>query len=481
MVVGLWLVPFYIHVLGPNDYGIWLTGLQVLTFLSLADCGIIGVLARDVARVTGHEQCQSGDDQLAVLVGQTTKIVLVQTVLLSVASLGAFIFWPGISPNLKGPIGLVLATYALCYPLRIFPPLLQGLQDLNFLGQWKIWIWALSTGLMFLLVLAGLGFYALAIGWCAQQLGSDIVAFLRLRRIRPDLVSAKAWRKSGPLRWGWFTRGFWVSVSQVAYFFLTGVDVLILARVLGPATVVVYSCTGKLLTVLQNQPQLVAAVALPGLSQMRVNEPPNRTLNATTSVTQAMLLLVGAVFCIVLSINRQFVGTWVGADFFGGVMLTGLLLMNFVARQIDYTLAIALFAFGHERLSAIRGLLDAVVSVVAARIFVGLMGIEGVPLGFLCGALFVAIPIDVFVFVQEFKVSVFQVLRSYMPYLWRTAIVGAVGVGLTSRASTLNLPQLAGVAILVGSVYLLSVLSYARRTPLGSYIQSAVMRIRLAI
>ena len=48
------------------------------------------------------------------------------------------------------------------------------------------------------MLLLGARFYALACGWCLQQMGHDLVAFFRLRRSRPDLLSAEAWRAAGP-------------------------------------------------------------------------------------------------------------------------------------------------------------------------------------------------------------------------------------------------------------------------------------------
>ena len=47
-------------------------------------------------------------------------------------------------------------------------------------------------------------------------------------------------------------RSAWVSLAQIAQVFLNGTDVLIIGKLLGPAAVVPYSCTSKLVTVLAN-------------------------------------------------------------------------------------------------------------------------------------------------------------------------------------------------------------------------------------
>jgi O-antigen/teichoic acid export membrane protein len=481
MAVGLWLTPFYIRTLGPTDYGIWLVGLQILNFLLLCDFGIIAVVPRDVARLHGQEQNDPGGDQLRLLMGQTIKVIVVQTSLIALVALGLFLLRPPSAQRLRGPIALLLFVFVITYPLRLFPAVLTGLQDLKFLGQLRIWVWALSIALAVVLLLLGARFYALACAWCLQQIGHDLIAFFRMRRIRPDLLGRESWRTAGPMHWSWFGRGFWLSMSQVAYLLIASTDLLIVGRALGAATVVIYSCTSKLITVLQNQPQTFAGMALPGLAQMKVNEGRKRIQQTMVSLTQGMLLLTGAVFCVVLAVNRQFVEFWLGPQFFGGMRLTLLVLLNFLAAQVDYTFTIAMFAFGHERFMSIRMLVNGAVSVVLASIFVRHLGMEGVPLGLLCGMLFVAIPADAYILSREFDISVFQLFRPYIPYLWRFALVGGVGVAFTLRIGKLTLWSVVIDAISVGALYLLLVFPYVWRSPLRIYIESTVTVLRKAM
>ena len=477
LVIGLWLTPFYIRTLGTKDFGIWLVGLQVLNFLLLCDFGIISVISRDVAHASGREQAEPGTGQLATLIAQTVKVVLAQTGLIAVLAVILFFIRPSSDPGLRGAIGLVLAVFVISYPFRLFPAILQGLQDLKFLGQLRLWLWAFSSVLVVVLLLLGARFYALACGWCVQQMGHDVVTFLRLRRIRPDVLSADIWNKSGPFRWRWFTRGFWVSVSALAYSLIAGTDLLIVGRFIGPTVVVVYSSTAKLITVLQNQPQTLASVALPGLSHLRTSESRERILQATTSLTQAMLLFVGLVFCIILAVNQQFVSAWLGVSFFGGMKLTVLLLLNFLVRQIDYTLAITLFAFGREKIGAIRSLADGAVSSVLACILVGHFGLEGVAFAFLCGGVFIAIPVDAYLLTKELDVSFRELIRPYVPYVWRFAVIGCVGLAIKARFGAPNLLNVAVSTTVVALIYLALVIPYVWRTPLRGYIESITATI----
>jgi O-antigen/teichoic acid export membrane protein len=270
-------------------------------------------------------------------------------------------------------------------------------------------------------------------------------------------------------------------MSQVAYALIASTDLLIVGGALGAATVVIYSSTSKLISVLQNQPQTFAAMAIPGLTQMKVSESRMRIQQTMTSLTQGMLLLTGAVFCVVLAVNRQFVTFWLGPQFFGGMRLTLLVLLNFLAIQVDYTFTIGMFAFGHEKFLSIKMLVNGAVSVVLASILVRHLGMEGVPLGLLCGMLFVAIPADAYILIREFEISVFQLFGPYIPYLWRFALVGGAGVVLALRIGRPTLWSVVIDAISVGALYLLVVFPYVWRSPLRSYIESTVTVVRTAM
>lgn len=473
MLVGLWLTPFYIHTLGERDYGIWLVALQVLNFMLLCDFGIIVVTPRDVANASGLEHAEGVSGEVARIVGRTVKVVLAQTAVVGLVALALFLLRPTQDASLRGPVGLILAIFVISYPLRVFPAVLQGLQDLKFLGQLRLTLWAISTALVIAMLLAGARFWALAGGWCLQQMGHDLLAFIRLRRLRPDLLSRAVWRQAGPLHWRWFTRGLWVNVSQLATNLSAGTDILIVGRAISAATVVVYSSTNKLISVMQNQPAILAGVALPGLSHMRTSESRERILQATTSLTQAMLLLGGAIFCVLLAVNQQFVTLWLGLHFFGGMVLTVILLLTFLLRQADYTLAITLFAFGHEKMISLRAVTDGVLSVTVAMLLVKHWGMPGVAFGFLCGVTLVSIPWDIVLMMKTLDVSFRELTRPYVPMLWRIGVAACFALAVRAWFGAATWLHLVIATSVVGAVYLLLLIPYVWTTPLRGYIQGA--------
>ena len=185
-----------------------------------------------------------------------------------------------------------------------------------------------------------------------------------------------------------------MSVSQVAQVLLNGTDVMIVGAMLGPAAVVPYACTGKLVSVLANQPQAILQSAAPALSELRTTADRGRLFQVSAALAQATLAVSGLVACIVLAVNAGFVRWWVGPDQFGGVPLTLLLLAAMIIRHFNTTNVYALFCFGHERRLALTGLADGVATLAISAALVRSFGLAGAPLGAIAGVVLVSAPLN---------------------------------------------------------------------------------------
>src|SRR5260370_6514879 len=336
-LVGLWLTPFLLFRIGQHDYGLWLVGTQIMFYLGLLDVGVVALLPRETAFATGRARSIEEASDLPLIVGQTARVVLWQTPLVALAAIIAWFLIPVEWEGLRNPIGMVLVAFVLTFPLRIFGALLHGLQDLAFLGRIGIISYVISTAVTVALILLGWGLFSLAIGWAVLQLISAITSWYRLRRHFPTVLPGALPRIVWPAMRGRLKKGFWVSANQIAQVLLSGTDILIIGKLFGPAAIVPLVCTGKLITVLSNQPQMLIPLAVPALSQMRTGESRARVSQVCIALAQAMLMLSGAVVCVVLAVNQGFVGRWVGAGQYSGFGLTTLILLSMLLRHWNQT------------------------------------------------------------------------------------------------------------------------------------------------
>jgi O-antigen/teichoic acid export membrane protein len=473
MVIGLWLTRFILDQIGQHTYGVWLIVLQALGWLTLADLGVVALLPRETAFLTGRD---AAPDALPKLVGEATRLMLWQWPVVALLCGGAWLLVP-VSPQHREVLGLTLLVFAAGFPLRLFTALLQGLQDLVFLGWLQFAAWLLSTAVAVVALLAGMGLFALVLSWSVAQLVPPLVAWRRLTRrfprarprVRP--VTRAAAR-------AYLGRSLWISLSQLAGILVTGADVLIIGLIMGPAAVVPYVVTLKIIAVIGNFPVAMAHASGPALSQMRAGESREDLRRATTALSMAVLAASGAVACVVLAVNEGFVGWWVGADRYAGSALTVLGVALMLTRHYGTTVAYAVYSLGHERRLALTGVVEGVVSVGATVALVKMLGPVGAVLGGLIAALLFVLPLTLPTLAAETATSVGWLLRALLPFAARLAVALAVALAAGALLGPAGPARTALVALAAAAVYAALLAPVAMRPPLREYVLQLARAIR---
>jgi O-antigen/teichoic acid export membrane protein len=273
-------------------------------------------------------------------------------------------------------------------------------------------------------------------------------------------------------------QGFWVSLNQIAQVLLNGTDILIIGKFIGPAAVVPYVITGKLIGVLTNQPQMLMQLAGPGLSQMRMGESRERLSQVCIALGQAMLMLSGGVVCVVLVVNQGFVSRWVGANQFGGFWLTTLILVGMLLRHWNLTIGYALFSFGRERRLCVTALFDGLVSVGAIALCVSRWGLIGAPLGMIIGACLVSLPSNLSALAAESGLTPWALVKPLAPWFARFVMLLVAASAVARVYTPATWPQLALTALCGGVVYGAVMFSLTLRLPLGLYIRPRLLLLK---
>ena len=248
-LIGIWLTAFLLKRLGQEEYGMWLVGAQIIGYLALLDLGVITLLPREIAASLGRSEAPD-QPELSVVFGRTLRLTLWQMPLVVLVAATIWIALPTEWEPLRAPLGIVMVVFVLAFPLRTLHAALQGLQDLAFLGTAHMVTWVIGTTVTVGLVLQGFGLLGLAVGWTVTQLSVGLLWWIRIHRKHRELVPKSVPHLSKGIARDRLTRGMWVSVSQVAQILLRGTHLLLIGKILGPAAVVPYYCTEKLLLVL---------------------------------------------------------------------------------------------------------------------------------------------------------------------------------------------------------------------------------------
>lgn len=471
LVSGIWLTPFLLNHVGQHDYGLWLVGTQLLTYLTLTDFGVVALLPLETASATGRAGGAERAKDLPGIIGQTARLVLYQLPLVAAIAGAMWLTIPPEWQSLRGPLAIVLFGFVATFPLRIFPALLHGLQDLSFTGGIQILGWALSTAVTVAMVLAGWSLFALALGWLISQILLAPFFLYRLWNRFPGVLPRRLPRLDWSAARTQLGKGSWVSVAQVAQLLMSNTDLLIIGNLLGPGAVVPYACTGKLASVLANQAQILMQTATPGLVEMRSGESRQRLLKVLIALTHGILTFSGLVFCIVVLANQWFVTWWVTEKQYGGFLLAAVILLNMLVRHWNTTAAYAVFCFGHQRRISLTNLFDGLVTALVGIGLTMYWGPAGVPLGSLVGVCLVSLPFNLRVIARDTDVTVMVLIREMLErWIWRFAVVGGVALWVTLRWSPRTLPEVVAATASVGVLYALIMLPNMMRPPLGDYL-----------
>jgi O-antigen/teichoic acid export membrane protein len=471
---GLLVTRFLLGRLGQHDYGLWLVATQLLGYLMLTDLGIVALLPREVAYATGREANQTKGEPLAEVVGHTVRIVLWQMPLVAAVAGGLWLFLPSEWHPLRGPLGVVILAFVLTFPLRIPSQVLRGLQDLAVLGGIQTGALLAGTATTVMLVIAGFGLYALAFGWVASQVLMGAVAIWRIKQRFPGALPSSIPQLTAEAARHRFSRGLWVSFSQVAVVLLNGTDVLIIGKVLGAAAVVPYMCTGKLIGFLANQPQMLLQAAEPGLAEMKTGGTRDGLLRVSTALTRGMLIASGAIVCGVMVVNYGFVRVWVGESQWGGITLTALILLRALLGHWELTSSAAIFAFGYERRLAWVALINGLTTIAISIPLVRWLGLTGAPIGSLIGVVFISLPANLSALSRETGVSIGQLIEAQWPWLWRFGIVLTAAWAMAIAWIPSSIGELMAAGTVVSAVYAVFMLRLILRPPLGLYIHPRV-------
>jgi len=478
ILFGLWLTPFLLSHLGEHAYGLWLVGLQILSYLMLADFGIVALLPRTVAYAVGRAGSIEAATDLPSILGETAVVVLCQTVLVGLAAGVIWILLPRDWSALRGPIGLVMAGVTLLFPCRIFGAVLEGLQEQAFVIRANMLAWGISTTINVAAVLAGWGLYALAIGWLLSQMFSAAACAFRLRKHFPGLLPRQlpAMRPSEAIPQ--LGRGFWISANQVGQVLMAGSDILIISKILGPAFAVPYSCTGKLANVLANQPQLLMHLAVPALSELKAGASKERVYQVCISLSQGMMLVSGMAFCVILLVNGGFVRWWVGVERYAGLNLAALILVQMIIRHFTLCFIYGVFCFGYERRLAVVALLDGLVTAGATLALTPWLGLIGPPIGSITGVCLVSLPFSLNTLARELEVSVACLVSPLWPWFWRFALLSGGFVLIAKNWEPRTIIQIAATALVVAVVYLAVAVRPIMQSALGPYLTQEVAHLQ---
>lgn len=263
---------------------------------------------------------------------------------------------------------------------------------------------------------------------------------------------------------------FWVSLNNLAQPLLSGSDMLIVGKLIGASAVVPYNSTGKLITVLGNQPQLLMVSAVPGLSELKTSATKPHIYHATTALTLAVVILTGGLVCVTITVNQGFVTWWLGQAQYMGLLLTVLFAICLLLRQWNLAVQYCTFCFGEERRITLTVLADGLLTCAVSILFIWLWGPVGGPIASLCGVCLISLPSNLIALSRNADVGLARLITPLWPWFWRFALLAAAATLLTQIFPSTTIVETGARGAGAALVYAALMWPAAFQSPLGGYL-----------
>jgi O-antigen/teichoic acid export membrane protein len=329
--IGMVCTPLLLKWLGDDRYGAFRAASDWGNYLNLLELGLSGSLMSLLAQAVGI-----GDRQQIYLTLVTgIKAYLKITVLMLFAGIGLGIFITQlvhVENTLVGDlqtgywIGLLAVLMLPLSPFRLLADASQRSYFANlFLGLQSVVITSLS------LVLAGAKwgitgqYLALILGTIVFQLvmcWDSIRRYPDLRAVWHDRIAQKPIKKQ---LWQLNRSTFLLKLSgQLSLF----TDNIIIAYVLSPAIVVPFFITQRLTTLVQSQVQGIGNASWAALAELYAQGNREQFNARTIELTRLVVVMSCTLMIPIVAYNHYFIQLWVGAERFGGDLVTILAASN---------------------------------------------------------------------------------------------------------------------------------------------------------
>lgn len=379
MVIGIFLIPVYLHYIPVATYGLWLATGNVLMWISLVDPGLAYVLQQQVAKAYGERNlprvgmiCGTGILMNLVLVGLFLLAALVMSWKLSWlvaapnSAVATELYRAFILAALGGTLNLLSFVFR-CSNQALHAAIPVGAIDLS----------VRVTGVFVVLLALRRGFglesFGLLTLWSGllNSAGNGICLWILIRRRGICLGSSRIVAKE---LGGLVSFNFVGRIANLVQTF----DLLVANKVLGPEVTAIYGLTRRVPDFLRPLVSLPIESAGPPLSHLFGQGDVEKLQSVVRRLANLSLWATGLAASACFALNGDFVRLWVGSRLFAGTTINFLVSLQMAVFMIISGFSSLCFYLGDIKqlnlVAFVRSFLLFVFVLVGARIG-GLIGV----------------------------------------------------------------------------------------------------------
>lgn len=331
MLVSLWLVPFTLKYLSRPEYAIYAIATDLLSWLGLANLGVVSVFNSRGAQLMGR-----GDHEELNIVASTTFFTQMASAIIVLLAGFVVTMKPELlfskdasADHLQAVVAILVTSFTISYILQPLNSMLVASKQIHVDNYLKFGLLVINTALTVLFLTRGLKLLSIALSNFAGTVIISIITWIRVKK-------TLGYVKIHPALWRFdrfkflLKNGIWFSIGGLAGIFILRMDSFLIGQYISLSTVTSYVITIKLYQIADKIHQQFFNTTRPYFSQVYGKGDMkllSRMHNLSFNLSFTLAFVMGIA---VMMINKWFITKWVGTDFYLGNTINLLLCINFI-------------------------------------------------------------------------------------------------------------------------------------------------------
>ena len=383
LALGVVMLPFNLHRLGQEAYGLWMLTASVTMHLSILDMGFNGALVNFIARYRAHRDAQALNEIASTLFFIFAGVGALAYLLVIVLSLNLghiFKLTPEQVRTGQWILLIIGANVAANFAFSIYGGIIGGFQRYDINNVVASVTSVLVAAVNVAVLLLGFGLVALVAATTAVRLTAYVVYRGNAFRVFPALrIRAASFRRSRVREVTGFS--VYAAIIDWANRLNYELDEFVIGMFVGPAAVAVWAVADRVISGTQRLTNQSNTVLFPVVVDSDATNRVERLRKLLLEGTRLSLASVVPIAVTVFMLADRLVTVWVGPRMFASASIMRILALAVILRVGTATSTTLLKGAGWIRFVAVvnivTGLANLALSVALLRPF----GIDGVAWG----------------------------------------------------------------------------------------------------
>lgn len=382
IVVGLFMMPYLIHSLGEEQYGLWVIAGSIVAFYNLLDLGMMSAMQRFMMQSIYKEIRAEINLTLSanfVITSVVGLLAVIATLVIIVAA-GTFVSDASRLSVFRVIVALLGMKAAFQFPLFSFYGVLMAKYRYHVISNIQLVSLIIRTGLIVSLIEGGYGLIGLGVAtFIAELLGSIFIVLYAYRTDRKLQISIKGLTKRRFREYIDF--GKYAYIIAVSNKVKESLDEVLVGWLVGLSAVTQYAIGAALIRYFESLIRSIFGVVSSVFNKYYVEERFDELRDVYLTVSEVATLIAFFVGFGLFLLGAEFISVWVGHGYLKSYYVLVILVISTAISSAEFSNIHVLMALGRHKQQAYVSTAEVLINLVLSLALGYKYGIYGVALG----------------------------------------------------------------------------------------------------